>query len=497
MSNLALNPENKAAEAAAAMAEESHAPIEPQMAVQGEQQAMEAAHPVENEHAVPNFQMSEPEPELQPLSEEHHAPQHEAHDPHSTENMTAANSFEDLTDVRPIPRVSIQAFCESDAVSSIVERASADRRMSKAHVRLENGGIPAATSYYQTATTPNLIILESHLVGNELIEQLQNLAQVCDEGSNVLIIGHQNDVQLYRNLISRGVAEYLVAPISMVELMNVINELFVNPESEPLGNTMAFVGAKGGVGSSTLAHNVAFSISDRFQSDVLLVDMDLPFGTANIDFDQDPERGVADAVFSADRVDDTYLDRLMAKCTDHLSLLAAPSTLDNEYDFGPDDFRQVLDVAQRGTPNVVLDIPHVWTGWSKTVLTGADKVIITATPDLASLRNTKNLIDMLSELRPNDEKPTLVLNQVNVPKRPEISVADFADPLGIEPEIVIPFDPALFGMASNNGQMIVEADPKSEIAGSFDSLAQVLTGRREIQEQPKSSSFFSMFRRNK
>ncbi|PCH47576.1 MAG: CtpF protein [Hyphomicrobiales bacterium] len=446
--------------------------------------------------------MSDAEPQVQqteplPADQVHSAAQHEIGNEQSADGAAPTNSFEDLTDVRAIPRVSIQAFCESDAVSSVIERASGDRRMAKAHVRLESGGIPAATAYYQTATTPNLIILESHLTGDELIGQLQGLAQVCDEGSNVLIIGHENDVQLYRNLISRGVAEYLVAPISMVELMNVINELFVNPDSEPLGNTMAFVGAKGGVGSSTIAHNVAFSISDRFQSDVLLVDMDLPFGTANIDFDQDPERGVADAVFSADRVDDTYLDRLMAKCTDHLSLLAAPSTLDNEYDFGPDDFRQVLDVAQRGTPNVVLDIPHLWTGWAKTVLTGADKVIITATPDLASLRNAKNLIDTLSELRPNDQKPTLVLNQVDVPKRPEISVADFADPLGIDPEIVIPFDPALFGMAANNGQMIVEADPKSEIAASFDILAQVLTGRREIQEQPKATSFFSMFRRNK
>ena len=71
-----------------------------------------------------------------------------------------------------------------------------------------------------------------------------------DEGTNVVVIGHQNDVQLYRDLISRGVAEYLYAPISMADVMEVVTTLFVNPEASPLGNTIAFIGAKGGVGSS-------------------------------------------------------------------------------------------------------------------------------------------------------------------------------------------------------------------------------------------------------
>ena len=406
---------------------------------------------------------------------------------------------EDMSAVRPVPRVSLQAFCETDAVASVIDRASKDRRMAKAHVSVQTGGIAAAINYYQTATTPNLIIIESSMAGMDLVGQLHGLAEVCDEGTNVMVVGHHNDVQLYRELMTRGVSEYLVAPISMAELMNVVNELFVNPEAEPMGSSLSFIGAKGGVGSSTIAHNVAFTISSSFQSDVVLADLDLPFGTANIDFDQDPAQGVAEAVFSSDRVDDTYLDRLLAKCSDHLSLLAAPSTLDREYDFGPDDFRQVLEVAQRGTPNVVIDMPHIWTGWSKNVLATSDKIVITATPDLASLRNTKNLMDTLSEIRPNDAKPMLVINQSNVPKRPEISVSDFCEPLELEPIVVIPFEPALFGQASNNGQMIAEADPKSDVAASFELLSQILTGRRETEKKDakKGSSLLSKFRKKK
>ena len=398
---------------------------------------------------------------------------------------------EDMSNIRPVPRVSVQAFCETENVANIIDRASKDRRMAKAHCLVQTGGIPAAIDYYQTATTPNLIVLETNLIGTDLLGQLQALAEVCDEGTNVMIVGHHNDVALYRELMTRGVAEYLVAPISMSELMRIINTLFVNPEADPLGQSIAFVGAKGGVGSSTVAHNVAFSISSSFSSDVILADLDLAFGTANIDFDQDPAQGIAEAVFSSDRIDDTYLDRLLAKCSDHLSLLAAPSTLDRDYDFGPDDFRQVVEIAQRGTPNVVLDLPHLWTGWSRSVLASADKIVITAVPDLANLRNTKNLLDVLSEERPNDDKPFLVLNQCNIPKRPEIAVEDFTEPLGLEPAVIIPFEPALFGQASNNGQMIAEADPKNDIAASFETLAQIVTGRREIQSKKKGGSFLS------
>ena len=393
---------------------------------------------------------------------------------------------DDLADVRPVPRVSIKAFCQTEAVATVIHAASLDRRMAKAHVNAQMGGIALAVEYYQTSATPNLIVVESREDTASLIAQLEALAEVCDEGTNVVVIGHRNDVQLYRQLISRGVSEYLVAPITMGDFMRVVSELFVAEDAEPLGQTIAFIGARGGVGSSTVAHNVAWSISSAFESDVILTDLDLAFGTANIDFDKDPAQGVAEAVFSADRVDETFLDRLLAKCSDHLSLLAAPSTLDRECDFGEADFSELIECAQRGSPNVVIDLPHVWTGWAREILTSADRVVVTATPDLASLRNAKNMLDKLVELRPNDVAPYLVLNQVGVPKRPEIAAADFAKSLEVEPSAIIPFEPALFGLAANNGQMISETDPKSETAQVLHTLAQIVTGRRTIAAAKKS-----------
>jgi pilus assembly protein CpaE len=387
--------------------------------------------------------------------------------------------------LRPVPRISIQAFCETESVASPIERAGADRRMAKTHLKVHMGGTAAAIELYRSAPTPNLIILESRHEPREMIEQLRELAEHCDPTTKVVVIGHYNDVWLYRELIRAGISEYVVAPISMADIVSVIAGIFVDPEADPIGRAIAFIGAKGGVGSSTIAHNVAWAMSTLFKSEVVVADLDLPFGTANINFDQDPAQGIAEAVFAPERIDEVYLDRLLAQCAEHLSLLAAPSSLDRVYDFDPEAFQQIIETAQRSAPLLVLDLPHVWNGWAKNTLMQADEVVITATPELANLRNAKNLVDMLKKLRPNDGPPKLIVNQTNVPKRPEISAADFAEPLGITPMAVIPFEPQLFGSASNNGRMLGEMDAQHGIVQTINEIAHVLTGRSEIKARRK------------
>ncbi|WP_198541047.1 CpaE family protein [Mesorhizobium sp. LCM 4577] len=401
--------------------------------------------------------------------------------------------------LRPVPRISIQAFCETEGVANPVERAGEDRRMAKAHLKVHMGGIPTAIEFYQSAPTPNLILLESRSEPQQLLEQLGQLAEYCDPSSKVVVIGHYNDVGLYRELIRSGISEYVIAPVSMTDIVSVVSSIFVDPEAEPIGRSIAFIGAKGGVGSSTIAHNVAWAMSSLFKSEVVIADLDLAFGTANINFDQDPAQGIAEAVFSPERVDEVYLDRLLAQCAEHLSLLAAPSTLERVYDFDPEAFAQVIETAQRSAPLLVLDVPHIWSGWTKSTLIKADEIVITATPELANLRNTKNMVDMLKRLRPNDPSPKLIINQTGVPKRPEIAASDFAEPLGITPMAVINFEPLLFGNAANNGRMLSEMDAKSPVVATINEIAHVLTGRSEIKTRKKAGlgSILGKLSRNK
>jgi pilus assembly protein CpaE len=146
-------------------------------------------------------------------------------------------------------------------------------------------------------------------------------------------------------------------------------------------------------------------------------------------------------------------------------------------------------------PAFVFDVPHLWTGWSRNVLVRADEIVVVASPDLANLRNAKNLIDTLTLARPNDPKPRLVLNQVGVPKRPEISAAEFAKALDVPPLATFAFDPNLFGTANNNGQMIAEVQPKSKAQEAFLEMAKQLMGRQEARQAKKSflASLFDAF----
>ena len=387
---------------------------------------------------------------------------------------------------RPIPRVNIQAFCEDQATAAIIQHASEDRRLAKAHVSVQMGGVEAAVAFYRNASTPNLIIIESLLDRAQMIGDLDRLAEVCDAGTKVIIIGHINDVLLYRELVRRGVSEYVVAPLSVPQIIESIATIYTDPLTGPVGQVIAFVGAKGGSGSSTVCHNTAFAIATSLASDVVIADLDLPFGTAGLDFNQDPLQGIADALATPERVDEVLLDRLLSRCSDHLSLFAAPGTLDRAYDVEAASCETVLDVVRENVPWVAVDLPHLWTSWAKDLLLKADHVVITAMPDLANLRNTKNLVDQLKSTRPNDRPPILVLNQVGVPKRPEISVKDFGHAIELEPKAIFDFDAQLFGTAANNGQMIEEVAEKSRVAEQFRYLANVLTDRSE-QKQERSS----------
>jgi pilus assembly protein CpaE len=388
---------------------------------------------------------------------------------------------------RPIPRISIQAFCEDPKTAEVLQAATADRRLAKSHVSVHMGGAPAAVAHYLESPTPNLIIVETTLPRNQMLAELDRLAECCDAGTKVVVIGHMNDVVLYRELLKRGVSEYLIAPVTPMQCIESLSNLYNNPATDPVGNVIAFIGAKGGVGSSTVCHNAAWAMSEILKSDVVVADLDLAFGTTGLDFHQDPVQGIAEALQSPERLDEVLLDRLLTKCSERLSIFAAPVVLDRDYEISADACDIVLDIVRQNVPFVAVDLPHTWTPWVKRVLLQADEIVLTAVPDLANLRNAKNLIDLLKQNRTNDGPPRLVMNMVKMPKRPEISVKEFSAALDLEPGQVIEFDSETFGLAANNGQMIEEFSGKAKAAQQFRELALALAHRKEQKEDKKKS----------
>lgn len=386
--------------------------------------------------------------------------------------------------IAPVPRVTIQGFCDSPEIATALVSAATDRRMQKAHLRVQAGGAAGAVAAFAQAPTPNVIILEvGHSEQAQFLRYLDELSEVCDTGTRVLVVGHVNDVLLYRELIRRGVSEYLIAPLSPIDVVRAVSGLFTTPGADPVGRIVAVIGAKGGVGASTVAHNLAWSFSRDLDMATVVADLDIAFGTAGLDFNQDPPQGIAEAIFAPDRLDANVVDRLMSKCSEKLSLLAAPAVLDRTCDLTETAFDQLLDLLRANMPCIVLDVPHVWSAWTRRILLAADDIVVVAEPELASLRNTKNLADLLRQQRPNDRPPRLMLNRVGLPKRPEISTADFIKAVGHELSGEMPFDAQLFGSAANNGQMLAELQPGCRPAEIFTEMAGLLVGRTEMKNK--------------
>ena len=162
--------------------------------------------------------------------------------------------------IAPAPRVSVQAFCETEDTATAVRSAASDRRLGKAHLTVQMGGVAAATESYRTVPTPNVIILETE-GGSDILAGLDELATVCDPGTRVVVIGTAHDAAPYRELVRRGVSDYVIGPVKPLDVVRSICSLFSASEALPVGRVIAVVGAKGGVGASTVAHNVAWAIA--------------------------------------------------------------------------------------------------------------------------------------------------------------------------------------------------------------------------------------------
>src|SRR5579872_4829581 len=145
----------------------------------------------------------------------------------------------DLTEY-PIPRISIAAFCDGADLTSTMQAAAADRRLSRARVEIHKGGPREAARHFAQHPTPDLLLVESQSAPDGVLSELDELAQVCDEKTKAIIIGRTNDVQLYRQLMRSGISEYLLAPISPLQVIEAISTLYADKASAPLGKLVAF-----------------------------------------------------------------------------------------------------------------------------------------------------------------------------------------------------------------------------------------------------------------
>jgi pilus assembly protein CpaE len=382
---------------------------------------------------------------------------------------------EDTRPHTPAPPISVHISWDRAHSGELAGALAADRRMARAHISHERGGLDGAIVRFAVEQSPDLLIIDTTLSGLAMFRALERLSKLIDAKTKLVIIGAVNDVGLFRELAARGVSEYVLTPAAPEHLVDAACRLFAESDSS---HVIAVIGARGGVGASTIARNLAWSIAEEQEIASALVDLDWSFGTAAFEAQIETPRSIADALSAPD--DEDAPDRVAVQCGERFRILSAPVSLQKEDHLAPEDVEALIRRVRRLSSYVVLDLPHTWAPWVKQALVAADDIIMVASPDLASLRNAEAILRQVKNERAGRNEPIVTLSMVGVPKRPEITLKDFTDALSIAPVESLAFDPALFGAAVIKGQMLAEVAPRSKGAASIAKLGSLITGREPV-----------------
>lgn len=373
-------------------------------------------------------------------------------------------------------RFSIEAFPLSKDTETALEGLTSQREFAKTKMSIHFGGMARAAKHYVDNPSPQFILVEENGGSDDIQRGLEALAEVVEPGRKVIVIGTVNDVQAYRRLINQGVSEYLVGPVTTDDIAAAITSCVKDASAAPKGRVISFVGGRG-AGSSTLAANVAWNLANISQEEVIAIDLDFNFGTLALALNLDPKQPVFEALSDGDRIDSVLVERFMTEHGPHLSVLSTGGSLKDMSEPSVEAVERLIEICRSMAQYVILDLPRRWNAWTSNALMVADDVIVTANPDLASLRDAKLVFDWLKSRR-GSASNRLVINKADIAKRNQLSAKDFQDTLDVVPSMTLGFDPTLFAQLANNGQMIGEGAKSHKMNEQLRNFTQQLGGRK-------------------
>lgn len=372
-------------------------------------------------------------------------------------------------------RLTIDAFAATAETEAALHEAAGLASMRRSRLSVQSGGLAGAIAHYAERGTPQLVIVEA-AEDEDLFAQIERLADVCAANTRVMVVGGTNDVQLYRTLLQRGISDYLPRPLSGRQLADSVAALFADSRNAPRGRSFAFFGARGGVGSSTVAQNFAWHLGRHLGEPVIYIDLDLCFGTSLLAFNLEAKQTASDALAHPERLDDVLMERCLIDYDESLRILASAGDCRIAPAISFDAVEALCEIARKLAAAVVIDLPHQWNDWIRHCLETADETVIVALPDFASARDGKTLIELLASAR--EANPAkLLLNKVDSSKKSQLTGRDFQETLGMAPALSLPYDAALFGEAANLGQMLGETGKTHKVVQAFEQFAASLAGK--------------------
>lgn len=371
-------------------------------------------------------------------------------------------------------RISVEAFVQDGRTRAAVEAMREDVRMRRSQVRVHDGGLAGAPATLGRMDTPDLLILESDKPGEGMLADLDTVADFVAPETRVLVIGVEDSIALYRQLLGMGLADYLVGPPSAGDLLDAVLRSGSAEVAQNLAPLIAVLGVRGGVGASALACNLACKIGHDISGEVALVDLDISAGTAAISLNLNPRQSAADVMSQGDALDTTSLDRYLLRYDDHVMLLGSTAQLDVTFRPPSDVMESFMNGLRRQYDAVILDLPRQWTGWVRDLLLDASAVVLVVYPDLSNLRDVQKMGAFLTEKRSGANPACVVLNKVGMAQKAELAPKDFEDVLGRAPVASVPFEPVAFGQALNNGEPVVKKGASKSFLRSMDQLVDSL-----------------------
>ena len=341
--------------------------------------------------------------------------------------------------------------------------------------RVADGGIAGAIDSLADIPTPRVLLIDVSESADP-IQDINRLAEVCQEGTHVIALGGLNDVDLFRRLMHAGVDDYLVKPINPDTLKVAFASLTRSRAPTPQtpanpGRLVMVVGARGGVGASALAANLAW-LAGHMQDGrrAALVDLDLQFGSAALALDIEPGRGLADALRTPSRIDDLLVERASVKIDEQLSVLCAEEGLETPLQVDPTAIESLIERLRASFDCVVVEMPRGLVPSQTALLASADAILMVADYTLVSARDCPRLLTRLKEARPKGPIKVAV-NRVGAPGHGEIKRPDLEKALGSKVDIEIPHDAQTATQSLQAGKPMVVAVKKAKTCDIIRTLA--------------------------
>jgi len=316
------------------------------------------------------------------------------------------------------------------------------------------GTVEMAVEQLAQRASPRLLFVD--VSGSpEPVARINELAQVCEPGTGVIVLGDTNDIRLYRDLRNAGVVEYFFKPLVGSLITQAVNSALTGFVEQPSSRTSKFVfviGVRGGVGATTLATSAAWHLAEELQRRVLLLDLDLYAGDAALQLDAVPTHALYEALERTERVDDLFLERALIPVSPRLSLLASLEPIDGSVIPSEASVLSLLEKLMSRYRYVFVDIPAGMVHSVPQMLQLPSICLLVSGATLVSARDVMRWRAILGPNTP--ERKTLhILNRTG--SHGSLPDAEFLRVVGEPPDITIPYDRAI-GIASKLGMKELE-----------------------------------------